>query len=84
MPSDQADLPKKFDITDSTTWPVAMNTEEVAQVLRLTEQTVARWIREGKVPTSRVNQTHRVSRAWLLRFIDNPTSSTLTDGPGGN
>lgn len=59
-----------IDINDDSTWPMAMTPKEVAQVLRISEQTVARRIREKKIPVSGSSHMYRVSKRWLVGFID--------------
>ena len=47
-----------------------LTVEEVADQLRVSTQTVRRWVKEGELPGYRVGRCFRVKRADLERWIE--------------
>lgn len=45
-----------------------LTVRDVARTLNVTEKTVHRWIREGSIPASKVNDQYRFNRAELLEW----------------
>ena len=43
--------------------------KEVAQMLKINEQTLHRWVRDGKIETTRVANLHRISQEQLDKFL---------------
>lgn len=59
---------------------------EVAEMLKLNQQTVRNWIDQGSLPALRVGRRVRIRRTDLERVLERgntapPTSSTNTAGP---
>jgi excisionase family DNA binding protein len=47
-----------------------MTVEQVAAYLQLNRLTVYRYVREGKIPASRIGKVYRVRRADVDRFLE--------------
>ena len=45
--------------------------EELAALLKVKEQTVRQWIREGKIESYKFGRAHRVTREGIERFMAN-------------
>lgn len=56
-----------------------MTVRDVAKCLNVTEKTVYRWIREGEIPSSKVNEQHRFNRSELLEWA---TTRNIPMAPG--
>jgi excisionase family DNA binding protein len=50
--------------------PPYLTTSEVADLLRVTDWTVLRWLREGKVTSIRPGRQHLIPRADVERLLD--------------
>lgn len=55
---------------------------EVAEILKLNQQTVRNWIDQGSLPALRVGRRVRIRRSDLERLLDESRTSATT-GPGG-
>ena len=45
--------------------------KEVAEMLKVHEQTVFRWLREGKLKSDKVGSNHRITKEQIDQFIKN-------------
>ncbi len=43
--------------------------KEVAEMLRVHEQSVFRWLREGKLESDKIGTNHRITQEQLDKFI---------------
>ena len=62
---------------------------EVAELLKLNQQTVRNWIDAGSLPAIRVGRRVRIKRSDLDRILQNgyhgtPPPATAADGPNAN
>src|SRR6201996_3308441 len=62
---------------------------EVAELLKLNQQTVRNWIDAGSLPAIRVGRRVRIKRADLDRILENgyrgtPPPAPIVDGPNAN
>jgi excisionase family DNA binding protein len=62
---------------------------EVAELLKLNQQTVRNWIDAGSLPAIRVGRRVRIKRADLDRILENgyrgtPPPAPVADGPNAN
>lgn len=48
--------------------------KEVAEDLRLNVSTIWRWIREGKLPATKIGRSYRISDEQLAKFIESQDS----------
>ena|SRR5947209_1592605 len=58
---------------------------EVAEILKLNQQTVRNWIDQGSLPAVRLGRRVRIRRSELERLIDEGatvSSGTSTEAPG--
>jgi excisionase family DNA binding protein len=46
--------------------------KEIADLLKVHEQTVFRWLREGKLESDKVGNNHRITDEQLNHFIKKP------------
>lgn len=49
--------------------PELLTVDEAAELLRVTAQTVRRWVAEGRLPALRLGRAHRIPRAHLTARI---------------
>ena len=56
--------------------------EEVAEQLKLSVQTVWRYIREGKLKAARFGKTYRISEEQLREFFNRMSESSGDDDSG--
>lgn len=52
--------------------PKLLTAQEAAQLLRLSEATVRRLIRQGKLPGTRIGRDYRIPRAQLIKSLYSP------------
>ncbi len=62
---------------------------EVAELLRLNQQTVRNWIDAGSLPAIRVGRRVRIKRSDLNRILESgyrgaPPATATVDGPSAN
>ena len=43
--------------------------KEISEMLKINIQTLHRWVRDGKIETTKIGSMHRVSQEQLDRFI---------------
>ena len=46
-----------------------LGVREAARLLGVSEKTIYRWIKEGRLPAYRINEQHRFNRAELLECL---------------
>jgi excisionase family DNA binding protein len=58
--------------------------EELSDKLKVSEQTIRMWIREGRIEAYKFGRAHRVPASALQRFLEQSkqTSDTKEDGEG--
>jgi len=69
-------------MTDNPVTPVqdeVLLYPEAAQLLRVSERTLRRWVHDGEVPCSRLGNSVRFSRTELLDLIRRGTPSSSAD-----
>lgn len=49
---------------------LALTVDDVAAELQVNRQTIARWLRQGKLPGRKVGREWRVSRKALERYLE--------------
>lgn len=54
--------------------------EELADKLKVSEQTIRLWIREGRLEAYKFGRAHRVPAAALQRFLDESKQRSETSG----
>lgn len=59
-----------INLNDPETWPQAMTSQEVAQVLRTTPRTVLTMIHTGKLRGQLVGKSWRVGKSTLLKYLE--------------
>lgn len=50
-------------------FPEFLTTEEVAEILKVTPQTIGNYIRSGDLPAYRIGRSHRIARKELQSFL---------------
>ncbi len=50
-------------------FPDLLTSEEVAELLKVTPQTVGNYIRQGDLPAYRVGRSHRIAQSDLIHFL---------------
>ena len=45
-----------------------MSVRDSARILKVSEKTIYRWVKQGKLPAYRVNEQYRFNRAELLEW----------------
>lgn len=61
-------------------YPEVMNVEEVADLLRVSNQTVYNLVRSGRLPATKIGREWRFSRARILEMIADGTSGEEAAG----
>lgn len=56
---------------------------EAADLLRVSQRTVYRWVKEGEIPCFRLGNVTRIAQQDLSAFIKRHSDSGATDGPSG-
>ena len=66
-----------------------LTVEQVAEYLQLNKLTVYKYVREGKIPATKVGRLLRIARSDLMRFLDTqrvvpaaPLKATASPTPG--
>lgn len=54
----------------SSTWPDVMTVEQVAAYLQLNKLTVYKFVREGRIPASRLGKSYRIQKADVDQFLE--------------
>jgi len=54
-------------------------TEEIAEIMKVSEDTVRRWLRKGKLQGFKTDRVWRVSEKQLNEMIEGKTSDTGQD-----
>lgn len=52
---------------------LALTVDDAAAALQLNRQTVAKWLRQGKLPGRKIGREWRISRKALENFIEGRT-----------
>lgn len=71
-------LSKTEDGDDAAT-VMDLGVRESAQLLRVSEKTIYRWVKQGKLPTYRVNEQYRFNRAELLEWATSQRLNVSAD-----
>lgn len=53
-----------------------LTTRQVAELLKLSEATVRKWCREGRLPAVKLGKSYRIRRSDLDRLFDQASSTT--------
>jgi len=64
-----------------------LGVREVAEILNVSEKTIYRWLKQGKIPAYRVNEQYRFNRAELLEWATAerlPVSPRILADPEGS
>ena len=53
-----------------------LTTRQVAELLKLSEATVRKWCREGRLPAVKLGKSYRIRRSDLDRLFDQATAAS--------
>lgn len=58
-------------------------TEELAEYLKLSEQTIRLWIKQGKVKSYKFGRAHRIPVGEVRRLLDEASNQSQQEVTGG-